>query len=365
MIFKIIFLAVLIIHGGIHLLGFLKAFDLLKTDEIKKLISKPLGILWLFVTVLFFTTAILLIFKNNLWLISGFISIIFSQILIFSFGSEAKYGTLANIIILIVIVLSYGIYRFEKNYINDVKGLIEKNKIDNSDILTVKDIQHIPVIVQKYLKYCNVIGKPKVKNFRVVFKGQMRSRERGFFDFISEQYNFIDDPARLFFMKGEMYGFTVPGYHKYINATASMDIRLFGFFPLIKIEGEVMDKAETVTLFNDMCLFAPSTLIDNRIQWEVLNDTTVNAKFTNKGISISADLYFDKNGRLTNFISNDRTDVSDMKQYPFLTPINDYANINDVNVVCNGFAIWRYPDRDFIYGNFNLKEINYNLIHIK
>ena len=140
-----------------------------------------------------------------------------------------------------------------------------------------------------------------------------------------------------------------------------MDIRLFGLFPIIKQSGDVMNKAETVTLFNDMCLMVPATLIDKRIQWEPIDSLTTKAVFTNRGISISAMLYFNEAGQLINFTSDDRTAKSDIKQYRFSTPQARYENINGINVMFGGEAIWHYPDGEFVYGKFKLKSIQYNI----
>jgi hypothetical protein len=162
-------------------------------------------------------------------------------------------------------------------------------------------------------------------------------------------------------MKAKKFGMMVPGYHRYVEAKATMDIRLFGLFPIIKQSGNIMNKTETVTLFNDMCLMVPAALIDKRIQWEPIDSLTTEAVFTNNGISISAILYFNEMGQLINFTSDDRTAISDMKQYRFSTPVAGYKNINGINVMSGGEAIWHYPDGDFTYGKFNLKTIQYNL----
>jgi hypothetical protein len=144
-----------------------------------------------------------------------------------------------------------------------------------------------------------------------------------------------------------------------------MDIKLFGLFSVVKQEGDVMNKAETVTLFNDMCLMAPATLIDKHIEWQAIDSNSAKAVFTNHGIAISATLYFNKQGQLVDFTSNDRTAVADMKQYPFSTPAKDYKNINGVNIPGYGEAVWHYPDGKFTYGIFRLKEIEYNVSKIK
>jgi hypothetical protein len=77
-------------------------------------------------------------------------------------------------------------------------------------------------------------------------------------------------------------------------------------------------------------------------------------------ITITAILYFNDQGQLINFRSDDRTAINDMKQYPFFTPAADYQNINGINVMTHGETIWGYPDGNFTYGKFVLKDIQYN-----
>ena len=354
---KIIFAIILIIHGLIHIMGFTKAYACTKTAQLTKDISKPMGIIWLIVALLFVVAAILLLFKNDGWLIPGVVAIIISQILIFSVWQDAKFGTIANIVILVVVILSLGSIRFENSYKNYVKENVLHTSILKTEILTDADLLPLPEPVQRYLKYSGVLNKPKVKNVKAVFEGQMREQGRDYFSFTSEQFNFFDEPTRLFFMKGKIFGVNFLGYHKYSNGKAIMDIRLFGLFSIVKKSGDFMDKAETVTLFNDMCLLAPATLIDKRIQWELINDTLVKATFTNKKISIKATLYFNHRGQLVNFISSDR----DINQYPFLTPVSEYKIINGYNLMSKAETVWDYTDGKFTYGKFVLKEIEYNI----
>jgi hypothetical protein len=358
---KIFFLIVLFIHGMIHILGFLKAFQLAKINQLTQNISKPVGILWLIALMLFIAAAIQLINNNDLWWITALLAVILSQVLIILFWQDAKFGAIANSIILIAVIAGYGFWSFENIFDNDVAvGLERSSKIDKS-LLTDKDIEHLPLPAQKYLRYVGVINKEKVYSVKIVFDVEMREKGKDWFKAKSVQYNFFDEPTRLFYMKGKMFGMTVPGYHRYFEAKATMDIHLFGLFSIVKQSGDIMNKTETVTLFNDMCLMVPATLIDKRIQWEPIDSLTTKAIFTNREISISAILYFNETGQLINFTSDDRTAISDMKQYRFSTPITDYKNINGRNVPTYGKAIWHYPDGEFVYGKFNLKSIQYNI----
>lgn len=351
---------VLFIHGLIHFMGFTKAFHYGSFSHIKQEISKPVGILWLAVSVLFILSSVLLLLKKDVWILLTIIAVIISQILIFNAWKYAKYGAAINIALLVIVILSYGSIRFENDFRKDAKEKITDSNFGKTELLTEKDLKDLPAIVRKYIIYSGSLNSPKIKNMRVVFEGEMRSKGEDYFHFSSEQYNFFEKPGRLFFMKGKMFGLTVPGYHRYLNAKASMNIKLFGMFPVITHSGTTMDKTETVTFFNDMCLLAPATLIDKRIHWQNIDDKKVKATFTNEGIKISAILYFNDKGLLINFVSNDRTNVTDGKQYPFSTPVSEYKKFNENNLMSYGEAVWHYPSGKFTYGKFHLKEIKYN-----
>lgn len=360
---KFIIPALLFIHGLIHFMGFAKAFDYGNMKQLVLPVSKQAGLLWLLTAFLFIITAVLFLLKKDQWWIAAIPAIIISQIVITMSWQDAKFGTIANSLIVIAAILSWGSSRFENTYRRDVKENLQHNSNVTAELITDADLQNLPLPVLRYMKYAGVIGKPKVKNMKVVMDIQMREKGKDFFDAVSEQYNFFEEPARLFFMKAKMFGTTVPGYHHYVNGNAVMDIRFAGLIPIVKKQGAAMNKAETVTLFNDMCLMAPATLIDKRIVWEALDSNSAKAVFTNHGISISAILYFNEQGQLINFLSNDRTEVNSMKSYPFMTPVHSYKNINGYNLFNEGDAVWQYPDGEFVYGKFKLKGIFYNVTH--
>ncbi len=349
----------------IHLLGFLKAFELANISELTQGITRPLGILWFIASLLFVTTAITFALKIDWWWAIALVAVVLSQILVITFWRDAKFGSIPNLLILGVVLLSFGSTLFERGYQKDVQNTLNRIHSLPAGIVTEADIQPLPQPVKRYLNYVGVVGKPKVSSMRAVLTGEMREKGKDYFPFTAEQYNFYDEPSRLFFMKAQMFGMTVPGYHRYIDGRATMDVRIFGLFSVVKHAGEVMNVSDTVTLFNDMCLLAPATLIDKRITWQGVDELTAKATFTNHGISISATLYFNTEGRLVNFISEDRWAVADMKQYPFSTPVSNYRNINGYNLPTYGEAIWHYPDGEFKYGKIEIKDIEYNITALK
>ncbi|MBD3386363.1 hypothetical protein GF407_15745 [candidate division KSB1 bacterium] len=362
---KIALVVITAIHALIHLLGFLKAFHIYAVRELSLSVSKSRGLVWLLAFLLFVTTAVLYSLKMNTWWLFGFLGVIVSQILIIFFWKDAKFGTIVNLIILLFSVYGYSSWSFKSQYISDVREGLQRTTTMQSELLTEKDLAPLPELVQNYLNYVGVVGKPRVKNMRVVFKAQMRSKTQDWFSLEAEQYNFYDQSERLFFLDARVKGLPTQGYHVYKNGQAGMLIKLFSLFPVVDVKGEELFKAETVTLFNDMCFLAPATLVDDNIEWEPLDSTSVKATFTNRNHSISATLYFNDKDQLVNFISDDRYDVNEMKRYRFSTPLSEYGQINDYRLPAYGEAVWHYPEGEFTYGKYKLITVDYNVTNYR
>jgi hypothetical protein len=109
---KYLFAFLLLAHGLIHLLGFVKAFGFADVNQLTRQISKPMGILWLFVTILLIATALFYFLQNEYWWLIALVGIFLSQLLIIFYWQDAKFGTLANIIILLVAVTAWSAWRF-------------------------------------------------------------------------------------------------------------------------------------------------------------------------------------------------------------------------------------------------------------
>ena len=354
------FLTLLIVHAAIHLMWFAHSLGWVNLSYFQKDIPGMVGFSWLLAAGFFLWSALQLGRRRPKWFLPALIAVLLSQMWIFSAWEDTKYGSFANLFVMVGILVGYAKWAFEERFRSEAESLLEYAGRDQR-ILTENDLQSLPRQVAEYIRRSGAVGKPMVENFRLVFEGEMRQKDKPWFSFTSEQYTFIPNASRLFFMKGRIKGFSVWGYHTYRPPNAKMVIRALSLFPQLKIESPEMYPTETVTFFNDLCLFAPGALVDDRIRFTELDDTRVEAAFELKDQKVTAILYFDATGDLVNFSSEDRYDVSKMERFPFSTPVKDYREFNGIRLPSYGEAVWHYPDGAFVYGKFRLKEIRYNL----
>lgn len=351
-----------LLHGLAHVLGFVKAFQPNVLPQFNRAIAKPSGIGWLLTALLFIGGGTMGLMSSPLTWSVLIVAIFFSQALIITTWVDAKYGTIPNVIILPWVIVGFATWNYHEKFNKDVDANLAQHAYFTGDLLTQDDLKPLPELVQRYLNYTGVVGKPKVNNFRVDFTGKIRSREQGvWMPFTSRQYNFMQTPTRLFFLNAVMSHLPVTGYHHYVDGTAAMDIRLLSLFRVQYADGPDMNVAETVTFFNDMCVMAPATLIDPRITWLESDSSTVKASFRSKDIAISATLFFDREGRLVNFESFDRVNAEENQRMRWTTPIREYAEINGLRLGVLAETVYSYPGEDFSYGEFRMTNVAYNL----
>lgn len=232
-------------------------------------------------------------------------------------------------------------------------------------LLSEKDIAHLPACVQKYLAYTGAIGKSKVQNMYIEFDSDMY-RKPGEKPMKSQsvQYNFYGNFTRFFYMKASKMGIPFRALHVYKNEQASFQVKVAELFKVVDLKGEELTKAETVTVLNDLCIFAPACLADHRLSWGESDSLSANVTLTNGKYVVSTVLDFNEAGELVNFMSDDRSALQDdgsIKQARWSTPVSDYREFNGRKIPTVGRTIWHYPEGDFTYGVFTLKNIQYNL----
>lgn len=347
---KILFLVLILLHAGIHFIGLRKA--------------TPFGWLWVVTGILLVLFAYLYFSNAKYAWLPGIVAILISQWLILSNWNEARYGSLLNLLLLVLVVVEFGAFRMLKKFDRLVESGFNAPATNLSQLITEADMMHLPLIVKKYLYYTNFVGKRKVFNFRALFKGGMRSNPGdSYMPMKTIQYNFTEEPSRFFRFTATKAGLPVCGIHTYDNSGAIFNVKLLNWFSIIDAKGDQLKQAETVTVLNDFCFIAPGALIDKRIQWEQVNDTVVIARFTNPPFTVSASLHFTQEGQLFNFVSNDRfeTDGKTYKNYPWTTPVSAYKELNGYRLGTKAGLWYDRPDGKFQYGDLELVEVIYNI----
>jgi hypothetical protein len=239
-----------------------------------------------------------------------------------------------------------------------------RQPLTTDQALREDELMDLPAPVRRYIRASGAVGMPRPRNVRIEFDAVMR-RKPGDAGMSAKtvQYNFFSRPARFFFMRARMFGLPVAALHNYQLENAQFTVRVASAVNMVDQTGPEISRAETVTVLNDLCVFAPGALVDRRLRWRHIGDSSAAVTFTNGPFSVDAEVTFDKNGDLIDFCSDDRPDSSSGQFVPtrWNTPVSDHCLIDGIRLPTRGATVYQRPDGPFTYGEFTLRSLTYDL----
>jgi hypothetical protein len=368
---RIAFSALIAVHALIHVVGFAKAFGLASLTQLKMPIPRPMGVLWLAAAALVLAAvALLSVARRWFWLV-GLAGLVASQIAIVASWGDARFGTIANVVLLAAVVFgafAWGPFGLRAEYERLVRdGTSRLASSARPPNITEADLAALPPLVQRYLRFAGVVGTLKVQGFRARMTGRIRrSATAPWMPFTAEQVNFYDPPRRYFWMEATRGGLPLDGLHAYSEADASMRIRLLSIVPVVDLGGPEMTRTETVTILNDMSIFAPGRLLDPAIHWRELDARSVEATYSNGPHTVRAVLVFDDSGALVDFWSDDRPALADDGKATlpqrWSTPIRDYRAMGPYRLFTRGEGRYAPSSGEYAYIELEVHEVSTEIV---
>ena len=352
------------LHGLIHLLGPAKAFGWAEVSQLRAPISPAAGFLWLAAAGLLLTAAAGLVLRAPWWWYSALPGVVLSQGLIVMAWGDAKFGTIANVIIaipLLVAALDMRPSSFRSRFVHDRSALLA-GATRAAPLVTDADLEPLPPLMQEYLRRVGAVGRARVRNMRVTFKAQMRSSATApWMQATATQYEFFERPARLFHMNASRAGLPFDIFHRYVDDAATFQVRVAGLLPVVDKHGAGITNDETVTLMNDVLVMAPAAVLDLPFTFETLGERSLRATFRNAGFTVSAVVTFDDAGDLVGFVSNDRAHDREGGAADMVHTDLGYRQVDGIRIGAHGDANWIDASGEWTYGRFEITSIAYNV----
>jgi hypothetical protein len=361
----------LVAHGLLHLLGTAKGLGWAQVPALKEPIGIGGGVLWLAAGLLVLSAAVMIGAQRptGWWVVAGGAALA-SQVAILTSWSDAKAGTVANLILLLAAaygLAAFGPSSFRREWQNRTTAAVAATPAVAGP-LTQEELETLPAPVARYMRRTGAIGQPKVRNFSARIHGRIRGGpNQTWMTFTGRQLNTYGPvPQRLFYIDARRSGLPVTVFHVFDQHGATMRGKALSLIPILDAKGPEMDRSETVTLFNDLVVFAPAALVDAPVQWVDLGNNRVQAHYTRGNQVVTAELVFNEDGDLTDFVSDDRSRAStDGKSFTRLrwnTPLMEYREIRGRRIPVSGTAMWSaaQPEGHFSYIEFQVDDLTYN-----
>ncbi|HZJ35314.1 MAG TPA: DUF6544 family protein [Gillisia sp.] len=360
---KTAFLIILFLHGIIHILGFVKSYHLAEVPQLSFEIPKSLGNLWLFCFILFLAVFILMIFNKPWWPFFAIAAVMLSQTLIVIYWQDAKFGTILNIIILLVSIPALGKFQFDKMVQKEEKELLSNIPEKNDGKINKDDLAHLPEIVQKWIENSGVVGKQKIVSVRLKQKGEMKTKPDGtWMQFTAEQYFNVENPAFIWVTEvTALPGIHLSGRDKFKDVEGEMLIKLLSLIPVVdEGKNEKMNSGTMLRFLGETCWF-PSAALNQYITWKEVDSTSAKAIFRLNNKEVTGLFTFTKNGEFQSFEAERYYGGGkDAQKEKWLVEALSYKEFEGIKVPYKSKVTWKLPGGDFNWLNLEITELEYN-----
>ncbi len=313
---------------------------------------------------LFTVTVSLMLVHSNYWWFSSFLAVIISQVLVLNYWSDAKFGTIANIIILFVAILGYSSFNFMQKIKTERVNLFDNSQVKKQHIITQEELVGLPPIVQKWLINSGIIGEKCISNVHLVQELQLKLKpeQTNWNNGTAEQYFTVQPPAFNWNINTEMSSIlSVVGRDKFVDGKGEMIIKLLSLIPVAHAKNDEKVNQASLQRYLAEIVWFPSASLNQYIKWETIDDYSARATMEYKGTKGSGKFYFDSNGTFEKFVAMRYLDSNDDEPTEWTVTATKTEERNGIKIPVECKASWSLESGKWTWLKLKIKQIEYNV----
>lgn len=229
--------------------------------------------------------------------------------------------------------------------------------------ITEDRLANLPEPIRRYMIYSGVLGKPMTQTANVKYTGTFRlGADKPWMQMQADQVYTVDSPGFQWKANFKLFGLPLMSARDTFSAGHThMFGKLMNLFTVVEAQDTDELLQGTMVRYLQEMMWFPTAYLMPYITWESVDTHCADATFTHQGKSVTGRFYVDDSGRLVNFVSERYAETNgEFHLHTWSTPVTDYAVFGDFRVPRTGFAIWEYPDEDFLYINVHVTDITHN-----
>jgi len=260
--------------------------------------------------------------------------------------------------------LQLGLRRFDRLVKRDVEALLARATTTAGEaVVTEAMLKDLPEPVRRYLKHAGIVGKPSVDTVYLEQKGQMYlGSKQGWVPLDAEEHYTVQPPGFVWDVtihKGPLP--IARGRDTYAGGEGRMVIKAGSLFTVVDDKGPEMDQGSMMRYLSEMIWF-PTAFLDDNISFEPIDDESARVTLTDGGKSVSATMYFDEEGKVTDFVAKRyRTVEGGYDLETWSAPVYEYGELAGLKLPLRGGAVWKLPEGDLKYADITITHLEYNI----
>lgn len=251
----------------------------------------------------------------------------------------------------------------KSTYLKERTQLINQKETSEELFFTEDLVSSLPEPLKKYLDICGYMNSPVPINADIHWEDSYfkMSPEKEWGQINTLQHNSVKPLARVAYMK--FSSMPISARDIYNAGYGEMKVKLFNIFNLAFENSKETAQSALITSFAEF-LIIPGYFVLDSVTWETVNDTTVRATLTDSDIEVSGLFFFDNNGYLSSFETDDRyysLGKNNYKKIKYSGVVDSYKEQGDLKIAENVKAIWHLPEGDYEYFKGTIEKIDYNI----
>jgi hypothetical protein len=148
----------------------------------------------------------------------------------------------------------------------------------------------------------------------------------------------------------------------YMEGRGSILVKALSLITIGNSQGKEMDQGAMMRYLNEMMWF-PSAFLGKNISFEPIDANSAKVTLTDLGKSVTATMYFDDEGKLTNFRALRYRDMGNNKfdMENWSTPIKEYGEFEGLKLPKRGAGVWNLKEGDLEYIDLNVTDLEYDM----
>ena len=215
--------------------------------------------------------------------------------------------------------------------------------------VTEADLDALPEPARRYFRRANVAGKPRISSFSVVLEGRIRNGPADpWMPLVIRQFNRLDNPARVVFLTSVRP--PMKGIDSFLDGRGRMLIKAVDLVKVVDCRGPELAVSALITFLNDLIL-CPLACFSLPIRWRRAGPDSMELSMTHAGMSVSAVMTLDAEGRPVDWKTEDR--YAEVKgrnlKDRWSTPFEGTQELAGLLVPAKGAGIHNYSGTPYVY----------------
>jgi hypothetical protein len=362
---RIVLVVVLVGHGLLNLLGFVKQWGLASLPQLRGdtlLALRGVGVLWALACLALLGAAVMVALDRERWWIPAAAGIVLSQLLIVNAWSDARAGTIVNLLLVLPVVVAAAQARFHRGTDDAVLRLLASVPAGTPAPVTAAELQPLPPPVRRWLETSGVVGRDRARVVRLEQRGWLRTApDQAWMPARARQHFTVDEPGFVWSVDVVMKRLLpVVGRDTYQSGHGRMLIKAGGLVTVADASGPKVDQGTLLRYLGEIVWF-PSAALAPYIRWEAVDASSARATMTHAGVSASALFTFDGDGRMVRMTAQRYLGAgADARLQRWEAPARAWRRMDGILIPVEGSVIWKLASGDFDYYRWEITQLEIN-----